>query len=521
MTCRRGHTRCRRKRARNAEAEEGGTRRGLTACDAVGALDGWRRGLLPVALDSNFSHFSLDRVRELTRESFTTGRKNEPCGSQRAQDHRKRLGALESMGLPRSRPQAIPRGRETAAYIVFMEHPQSLTSFSDDELLHRLSDLLSRSRRDEADLVAHIGEVDARRLYAREAQPSMFSYCTEVLHLSEAEASSGSLWPAPRACIPSSCLTWLKGGCTSRRSRRSRRTSPGENCGALLGRAVHRSKRQIEELVAEIAPRPESRRPSGGSRPDGTRRPQPARALAEDQTSREPRATAPDLASVGAIRHELCPEGAATREFETGPDTVAPAATAIELRPEAITATRIELRPDGVANSQTPSIEATTRSGLPRARPEALEPLAPGAIPGPVHRVCRASRQGSSGAEPDRCVGSRRQPGRAHRSRDHREAPEARSSAFRRDGGAKEGLRRRAISHGRVRFRRRSSGPSTSGTEASADTRTSREGGVRLAQGLEFHHRHPFGFGGDHCCQFRWHAPATTGSWLRSTTARK
>ena len=58
----------------------------------------------------------------------------------------------------------------------------------DDELLRRLIDLLRQSRHDEADLVAHIGEVDARRLYAREASPSMFVYCTEVLHLSEAEA---------------------------------------------------------------------------------------------------------------------------------------------------------------------------------------------------------------------------------------------------------------------------------------------------------------------------------------------
>ncbi len=40
----------------------------------------------------------------------------------------------------------------------------------------------------ESELVAHIGEVDARRLYARKASSSMFVYCTEVLHLSEHEA---------------------------------------------------------------------------------------------------------------------------------------------------------------------------------------------------------------------------------------------------------------------------------------------------------------------------------------------
>jgi len=40
-----------------------------------------------------------------------------------------------------------------------MERSDALTSFSDEELLRRLSDLLGQSRRDEADLVAHIGEL--------------------------------------------------------------------------------------------------------------------------------------------------------------------------------------------------------------------------------------------------------------------------------------------------------------------------------------------------------------------------
>jgi hypothetical protein len=63
-----------------------------------------------------------------------------------------------------------------------------LGSVSDDDLLRRLSKLLEESRRVETELIAHIGEVDARRLFARESCSSMFVYSTEVLHLSEAEA---------------------------------------------------------------------------------------------------------------------------------------------------------------------------------------------------------------------------------------------------------------------------------------------------------------------------------------------
>ncbi len=68
-----------------------------------------------------------------------------------------------------------------------MENKHTLQSLSDDELLRRLTELLQNSRRVEAELIAHIAEVDRRRLYARYAS-SLFVYCAEVLHLSEAEA---------------------------------------------------------------------------------------------------------------------------------------------------------------------------------------------------------------------------------------------------------------------------------------------------------------------------------------------
>ncbi len=45
-------------------------------------------------------------------------------------------------------------------------------------------DVLKQSRRVESVLVTHIAEVDARRLYAREAASMMFRYCRDVLHLS-------------------------------------------------------------------------------------------------------------------------------------------------------------------------------------------------------------------------------------------------------------------------------------------------------------------------------------------------
>src|SRR5512132_1221956 len=64
----------------------------------------------------------------------------------------------------------------------------SVRRLADEELLKRTCELLGHSRRTAADLLAHLAEIDARRLYARFAVSSIFGYCTRVLHLSEHEA---------------------------------------------------------------------------------------------------------------------------------------------------------------------------------------------------------------------------------------------------------------------------------------------------------------------------------------------
>src|SRR3990172_2809936 len=142
-----------------------------------------------------------------------------------------------------------------------MEHRRPLATISDDELLRRLGELLRQSRRVEADLVAHIDEVDERRLYAREASPSMFIYCTEVLHLSEAEAYLRIT--AARAAREHPMLLAMLGDGRLHLSgiaKLAPHLTP-ENRDALLKRATHRSKRQIEELIAELSPRPDAPAP--------------------------------------------------------------------------------------------------------------------------------------------------------------------------------------------------------------------------------------------------------------------
>jgi 5-methylcytosine-specific restriction endonuclease McrA len=140
-----------------------------------------------------------------------------------------------------------------------MTHAHRIKSLSDDELLRRLSELLARSRRAETELVAHIAEVDARRLYAREASPSMFAYATEVLHLSEHEAYLRIT--VARASREHPMLLELL---TDGRLHLSgiAKLVPHltlENREGLLERAAHKTKRQIEELIAELSPKSDVR----------------------------------------------------------------------------------------------------------------------------------------------------------------------------------------------------------------------------------------------------------------------
>src|SRR3989304_2052822 len=132
-----------------------------------------------------------------------------------------------------------------------------LQSISDDDLLRRLTELVRQSRRVEADLIAHIAEVDDRRLFAREACSSMFSYSIEVLRLSEPEAYLRIT--VARATRKHPMLLAMLGDGRLHLSGIAILAPhlTEENREEVLARAAYKSKRQIEELAAELAPKPD------------------------------------------------------------------------------------------------------------------------------------------------------------------------------------------------------------------------------------------------------------------------
>ena len=137
------------------------------------------------------------------------------------------------------------------------ESTVALQNVADDDLLRRLLHLVSQSRRVEAELVAHIGEVDARRLYARQAFPSMFAYCTEGLHLSEAEAYRRITVARAARRFPVVLEMLRDGRVHLSGMARLVPLLTADSCEGLLARATHLTTRQVEALVAELAPRPD------------------------------------------------------------------------------------------------------------------------------------------------------------------------------------------------------------------------------------------------------------------------
>jgi hypothetical protein len=156
-----------------------------------------------------------------------------------------------------SRAPSRPRRNAPGARESLRQHTLA-SGLSDHELLARIGVLAGSEREATVELVAHLAALDTRpALYAAQGFGSLFSYCTQVLRLSE-DATCNRI-EAARACRDFPViLEALASGAMSLTSVRllKRHLTPG-NHQAVLARASGRSRREIEALVAELAPRPD------------------------------------------------------------------------------------------------------------------------------------------------------------------------------------------------------------------------------------------------------------------------
>lgn len=134
--------------------------------------------------------------------------------------------------------------------------PLSPAGLSNDDLLDRVERLAHGEREATTVLIAHLAELDVRRLYLREGYSSLFAYCTHVLHFSE-HAAYGRIEAARTGRRFPTVLEMLEDGSVNLTTvcMLAAHLTPA-NHRELLAAARHKSKRHVEELVARLRPRP-------------------------------------------------------------------------------------------------------------------------------------------------------------------------------------------------------------------------------------------------------------------------
>jgi hypothetical protein len=131
------------------------------------------------------------------------------------------------------------------------------SQLSDDDLVAAVNSLARCEREATAGLLAHLAELDARRLYLAAGFSSLFTYCCTVLHLSE-PAVYNRIEAARTARRFPAVLPMLGEGALSLATVRLLSAHlTAENHQELLAGAAGKSKREVEELVVRYFPRPE------------------------------------------------------------------------------------------------------------------------------------------------------------------------------------------------------------------------------------------------------------------------
>jgi hypothetical protein len=148
------------------------------------------------------------------------------------------------------------------------------SALSDQDLLARLEGLAGKEREASVELVAHLAALDSRpALFAAQGYGSLFSYCTQALRLSE-DAACNRI-DAARACrrFPVILDLLASGSLNLTSVRLLGKHLTAENHQSVLTQATDKTRREIEALVAELAPQPDL--PSTVRRSPAARQPHP------------------------------------------------------------------------------------------------------------------------------------------------------------------------------------------------------------------------------------------------------
>jgi HNH endonuclease len=131
----------------------------------------------------------------------------------------------------------------------------NISRLSNDDLITETKKAAANERHATVQLVALLAEFDARRLYLGQGCSSLFAYCTSVLHLSEHAAYHRIEAARAARQFPVILERLAEGEVTLTTIGLLRPHMTADNHIALLDAARHQSKREVERLIAGLAPK--------------------------------------------------------------------------------------------------------------------------------------------------------------------------------------------------------------------------------------------------------------------------
>jgi hypothetical protein len=178
-------------------------------------------------------------------------------------------------------------------------------SLSDEELLARLDESAANERNGTADIIAYLAAVEERGIHLEMAYPSMFAFCLGRLGLSEG-AAFRRLTAARLVLRFPTILHALANGrihlCNIVRLRDLFTTS---NVDELLATVAGKTKREVEELVARLAPKPDVK-PSIRKLPEQASLPAAADGTSASEASRDSGSRRrPEVVPLSPARYKL------------------------------------------------------------------------------------------------------------------------------------------------------------------------------------------------------------------------
>ena len=321
---------------------------------------------------------------------------------------------------------------------------------ADGELVRRLETLASNTRSTTAELIAHLAELDRRRLYLAASYSSLFAYCHEHLRLSEHEAYERIKTARVVRRFPAVLQLIEDGVVTLTTVRLLTPHLTKDNHVELLTSARGLRRRQVEEMVARLAPRPDV--------------PTSIRKVPSPAAGREPSPALLGLeTSSTTIGLPTAPQAAAASIPEPTPASVGapPSAVVAPLSPDRY---KLQVTIDGETLDKLELAQDLLRHAVPSGDPATILGRALSAL---LVELTRKKFATSDRPRPEKRQRSEQPDGEpaAETAASRHIAAEIKRAVFVRDGG-------------RCAFR---------GT-----------GGRRCGERrfIEFHHLHPFAYGG-------------------------